>query len=124
MKHLINAILVSIAKYWIFATLFILTAITILSLKPLSELPPVPGSDKTHHFIAYALLMFPTALKKPKHWQIIVLFFIGWSGIIELIQPYVNRYGEWQDLAANIVGLVFGFLAVQIVKRFIDEQYY
>ena len=124
MKHLINAILVSIAKYWIFATLFVLTAITILSLKPLSELPPVPGSDKTHHFIAYALLMFPTALKKPKHWQIIVLFFIGWSGIIELIQPYVNRYGEWQDLAANIVGLVFGFLAVQIVKRFIDEQYY
>ena len=90
--------------------------ITILSLRPLQKLPAVPGSDKTHHFIAYATLMFPTALRKPKHWQIIVLFFIGWSGAIELIQPYVNRYGELQDLAANIIGLVCGFLLVQIVN--------
>lgn len=91
---------------------------------PLPELPPVPGTDKTHHVIAYALLILPTALKKPKNWQIIVLFFIGWSGAIELIQPYVNRYGEWQDLAANIIGLICGFLAVQAIKWFIDKQYY
>ena len=113
-----TALLAFIKRYWISSTLFILMMITILSLRPLQMLPPVPGSDKTHHFIAYATLIFPTALRKPKYWQIIVLLFIGWSGAIELIQPYVNRYGEWQDLAANIIGLVCGYLLVQIVNWF------
>ena len=122
MKHIATALLGLIKKYWRSLSLFCLTVITILSLLPLAELPPVPGTDKTHHFIAYGLLMFPTALRKPKNWQIIVLFFIGWSGIIELIQPYVNRYGEWQDLAANIIGLICGFLAVQIIKWLIPIE--
>ncbi len=122
MKHIAIALLALIKKYWRSLSLFCLTIITILSLLPLPELPPVPGTDKTHHFIAYALLMFPTALRKPKNWQIIVLFFIGWSGIIELIQPYVNRYAEWQDLAANIIGLTCGFLAVQVIKRLIPIE--
>ncbi len=109
-------LLTLIRKYWISITLFILTVITVLSLWPLEELPPVPGSDKTHHFIAYAMLMLPTALRKPNYWPAIGLFFIGWSGAIELLQPYVNRYGEFQDLAANITGLVCGLLAVQLIK--------
>ena len=109
-------LLTLIRKYWIFITLFILTVITVLSLLPLEELPSVPGSDKTHHFIAYAMLMFPTALRKPNYLPAIGLFFIGWSGAIELLQPYVNRYGEFQDLAANITGLVCGLLAVQLIK--------
>ena len=113
-----TALLAFIKRYWISSTLFILMMITILSLRPLQILPPVPGSDKTHHFIAYATLIFPTALRKPKYWQIIVLLFIAWSGAIELIQPYVNRYGELQDLAANIIGLVCGYLLVQIVNWF------
>jgi VanZ family protein len=122
LKRLTIALLTLIKQHWIFATLFVLTAITILSLNPLPELPPLPGSDKTHHFIAYATLIFPTALKRPKYWQIIVLFFIVWSGAIELIQPYVNRYGELQDLAANIIGLAFGFLAVQVIKWLIPDS--
>ncbi len=110
------ALLVLIRKYWIFTTLFTLTVITVLSLRPLASLPPVPGTDKAHHFIAYAALMFPTALRKPKYWQIITLSFIGWSGAIELIQPYVNRYGEFEDLAANVAGLGCGFLVVKIIE--------
>ena len=109
-------LLTFIRKYWRAITLFILTVITVLSLWPLEELPPVPGSDKTHHLIAYAMLMFPTTLRKPNYWPAIGLFFIGWSGAIELLQPYVNRYGEFQDLAANITGLVCGFAAAQLIK--------
>ena len=116
MKYLAIALLTSIKKHWIFVTAFILTAITILSLTPLKQLPPAPGTDKTHHFVAYAVLMFPTALRKPKHWLAIALFFICWSGAIELIQPYVNRYGEIEDLVANIIGLVCGAIAVRVIK--------
>jgi hypothetical protein len=109
-------LLILIRKYWISITLLLLTVITVLSLHPLDKLPPAPGSDKTHHFIAYALLMFPTAIRKPDYLLAIGLFFIGWSGAIELLQPFVNRYGEFEDLAANITGLVCGLLAVKLIK--------
>jgi hypothetical protein len=102
---------------WMTITLFILTVITLLSLWPADQLPRVPGTDKTHHFIAYAGLMFPVALRQPKYWLFIGLFFIGWSGAIELIQPYVNRYGEWLDMAANTSGVVFGALLALLINR-------
>lgn len=111
-----NKLLTSIQKYWISSTLFILTLITILSLRPLETLPPVPGNDKTHHFIAYGVLMLPTALRKPKYWLLIALLFIVCSGVIEMIQPYVNRYGELEDLIANIAGLICGLILAEILR--------
>ena len=111
-------ILALIRKYWIFITLFTLTIITALSLYPLAKLPPVPGADKTHHLIAYATLMFPTALRKPKQGMLITLLFVGYSGVIEIIQPYVNRYGELPDFVANVAGLGCGFLLAQSTNWF------
>jgi VanZ family protein len=60
--------------------------------------------------------MLPTALKKPKYWLAITLVFIIWSGAIELLQPYVNRYCDFEDLLANIGGLVCGFIIAEILK--------
>ena len=103
---------------WIIFTLFILLVITILSLWPLEELPSIPGTDKTHHLIAYAILMLPTALRKPDRWILLGLFFIAYSGAIELLQPYVNRYGEWLDMLANTAGVVCGLIIAEIVNFF------
>ena len=117
------SLLAIIRNYWITVSLFTLIIITILSLYPLESLPSVPGSDKTHHFIAYGALMFPTALRKPKYWQFIGLFFICWSGAIELLQPFVNRYGEWLDMAANTTGILCGLLLAHFVSRiFLDNS--
>ncbi|XOF33447.1 MAG: VanZ family protein [Candidatus Electrothrix sp. YB6] len=113
MQRLLNLI----RTYWSACTLFTLTAITVLSLSPLEELPPVPGGDKTHHLIAYALLAFPAALRRPQHWQIFCLLFIAYGGAIELIQPYVNRYGEWLDFAANSTGILCGLLLAELLIR-------
>lgn len=93
-----------------------MTTIAVLSLWPLPDLPAVPGTDKTHHLIAYAVLMLPTALRKPKYWLLISLLFILSSGVIELIQPYVNRYREFNDLIANVIGLACGLLLAQILN--------
>ncbi len=96
-------------RFWLAFTLLILGAITVLSLSPLPELPvQPPGSDKTHHFIAYAALALPVALARPRGWGWWLAGFLGWSGAIELIQPQVNRYGEWADLMANSAGLAMG----------------
>jgi len=105
-----NTLINLLNKYWLIITVFLLTAIATLSLWPAEHLPQVPGSDKTHHFISYGALMLPVALRKPKHWLWIALGFAAFSGAIELIQPYVNRYGEWLDMAANVAGLACGIM--------------
>ena len=107
-----------IKHYWLPITLLIMAAIATLSLWPVESLPKVAGGDKAHHFISYAALVFAVALKKPKHWLWIILGLACFSGAIELIQPYVNRYGEWLDLLANIIGLVCGILLAKTVGFF------
>ncbi|MDC0362105.1 VanZ family protein [Halioglobus sp.] len=102
------SVLQLIDKHWRIVTLCLLLTITALSLWPLKSLPSAPGSDKTHHLIAYAAVVLPVALRKPNRWQWLIVFFIGYSGLIELIQPYVNRYGEWLDMLANTAGVLCG----------------
>jgi hypothetical protein len=109
-------IITLIKKYWFIITVFLLTAIATLSLWPAEHLPQVPGSDKTHHFISYGMLMLPLALQKPKHWLWIALGFASFSGAIEIIQPYVNRYGDWLDMAANVAGLSCGLLFATVIE--------
>ena len=106
----------TVKTYWIALTVAVLAVITVLSLFPLPELPDMPGNDKTGHFLAYATLMLPVALRKPKHWLLIGLCFVAYSGAIELIQPFVNRYGEWLDLLANSTGILLG----AVIGRLID----
>lgn len=113
MMRLLNLI----KTYWLACTVLTLAAVTLLSLLPLPALPPVPGKDKTLHLIAYAALMFPAGLRRPKHIPAIFLVFVLYSGMIELIQPYVNRYGEWLDLAANTLGLACGLLLAEVLCR-------
>jgi hypothetical protein len=118
MKHITNLL----AQYWLIITAFLLTVIATLSLWPVINLPQVPGSDKTHHFIAYGILMLPVALRKPKHWLWITLGFAAFSGLIELIQPYVNRYGEWLDMAANVTCLACGIAVARIIELVLPKD--
>ena len=108
-----------INRYWIQLSLVMLLAITALSLHPLDNLPEAPGSDKTHHLIAYAALAYPASLRKPKRWQAIITIFALYSGLIELIQPHVNRYGEWMDFLANISGLIIGIALAYLIDKLI-----
>jgi VanZ family protein len=93
-----------------------LLLIGILSLSPLEQLPPAPGSDKIHHLIAYASLSLPVALRKPKFFWLIIVGYLLFSGLIELIQPYVNRYGEWLDMLANSLGILCGVALAQLLS--------
>jgi VanZ family protein len=110
-----------VADYWFVLSLIILAVITTLSLSPLPELPEVPGNDKLHHLIAYASLAIPIALSgspRKGHPQLIVilLFYILWGGGLEVLQPYLNRYGEWADFFVNTVGVAIGTLIGWMVR--------
>ena len=109
-------VLPTIEKHWALLTVCLLLIITRLSLSPLDSLPSAPGSDKIHHLIAYAALVFPVALRQPNRWLWLVVFFIGYSGLIELIQPYVNRYGEWLDMLANTAGVLCGVALAAVIN--------
>ena len=106
-----------IKRYWFSLSVLALLVTTALSLSPLDGLPEAPGSDKTHHLIAYAAVAYPTALRKPKRWLAIILCFAFYSGLIEIIQPWVHRYGEWMDVQANIVGLILGVMLAKLTNR-------
>ncbi len=111
-----------IRSHWLPLSALLLTTITALSLWPVSSLPDVPGNDKLHHYIAYTALMLPVALRRPANRLWIALLFLAWSGAIELIQPYVNRYGEWLDLGANAIGLASGLLLAALIRHWLPDE--
>lgn len=111
-------LLTFIRKNWLLLTIVMILVITGLSLWPLKEMPKVPGNDKIDHFIAYLFLMLPTALRKPNKWLLLGLSFILYSGVIELIQPYINRHGEWLDMLANASGVVSGIIIARFLNLF------
>lgn len=100
-----------------FVSLAIALAIGYLSLSPLKDLPPVPGGDKLHHFVAYACLTFPMMFADARNWPRIMVPAIIYGGVIEIIQPYVNRYGEWLDFAANSAGCFIGAALALVASR-------
>jgi len=80
----------------------------------------MPGSDKAHHLLAYAALIFPVALRRPRLWLWFGTGFMLWGGVVELLQPYVNRHAEWLDFMADTLGLLLGFVAASMVRRVTD----
>ncbi len=114
--------LLFIQRHWLINTMIVFIAITILSLWPFEDLPSAPGSDKLHHIISYAALAFPVALRKPRLWLFMILFFLIYSGLIELVQLLVNRYGEWLDMVANITGLACGILLAEMAQQWVKRN--
>lgn len=79
-----------------------------LSLIPLPAPPPVPGTDKLHHLIAYAALTLPCAVLWPRALIWVLPCIILQGGLIEIVQPWVNRMGEWADFVADLKGVAIG----------------
>lgn len=101
------------------------SAITFATLTPLDELPiQAPGSDKLHHIIGFAGWTFMVAASKRKHIFYFCLFIFLWGGAIELIQPYVNRHGEWKDFAANTLGIFLAYYSIALIKRMFYRSHF
>ena len=114
--NLLKAINQNILRLWRPTTILILSIILFLSLYPLPMLPMMSaGDDKLYHFIAYLSLVLPIGYAQPKYTFLYLFTLILISGTIEVIQPYVNRYGEWLDFLANTLWIFVGFLVGKIV---------
>ncbi|MFG6611624.1 VanZ family protein [Sulfitobacter sp. 1A12057] len=80
----------------------------------------VPGTDKVHHVLAFAILTVPCAALHPKRLFRVVFAAAFYWGVIEVIQPYIGRQGETADVLADLLGVgigaVFGLLLHIIFK--------
>ena len=88
------------------------------TLTPLPKSLDVPGSDKWHHFVAFAFLVYPLTVANKKCWIPIILFGLFFGALIELVQPYLNRFGDIQDFQADAIGVLIGFALGVIVYSF------
>jgi len=93
----------------------------VIAYLTLSPSPPQVGaegllSDKAYHVIAFAALVFPSALLYARSLIWVVPAALLFGGVIELIQPYVGREAEVADFVADAVGLGFGLVSGLILR--------
>ena len=89
-----------------------------LTLTPLvAPLPDVPQSDKLLHLLAFAALVLPLAISDPRNWVWALALAVAYGGVIELIQPHVNRQAEWGDFLANSLGAALGVAMGRALHR-------
>ena len=80
------------------------------TLTPLPKMVDVSGTDKLHHFLAFAALTYPLTVASQRFWLPIIIFGLSFGASIEIIQPYLNRFGDIGDFTADSVGVIIGFL--------------
>ncbi|WP_172297880.1 hypothetical protein [Pseudoruegeria sp. HB172150] len=102
----------------VWATLLLLGVIFVLTMIPLPQLPPAAGGDKLHHFIAFAAVAFPCALLYPHALVWTVPVIVAEAGLIEIIQPLVNRHRELNDFIADVIGIGIG-IALGLTLRWV-----
>lgn len=103
---------------FLFSTTVLVVIIAILTLAPLSVPSTVPGIDKVYHLIGFAALLVPCAFLYRRALYYILPGAILFGGMIELLQPYVNRSGEWADFYADTAGVMLG-AAIGLILRYI-----
>ncbi|MCB5160629.1 hypothetical protein [Marinomonas algarum] len=91
---------------------FIVGAIIIgwSTLTPAEFLPAAPGGDKLHHVVGFGGWALMCALGPLRRFMGLSALIVLLGGVIEIIQPYVNRYGEWLDFYADAAGVLLVIL--------------
>jgi VanZ family protein len=102
-------------------------SLTGLALSPAPYLPPLDifnWWDKAQHAIGFgsltvsALLAYPQAPK----WKVAVLLCVH-GCLIEILQYFSGyRFGDWQDAAADGVGVALGLVIGVLMQNFFAKR--
>ena len=99
------------------ATLLVSLAICVGTLTSFLHSNHFLGDDKLHHVVAFFCFVLPMILVSPKYWRVMITYSLIFGGLIELIQPYVNKVGDPMDLLANTIGTGLGIVIGSILFR-------
>ena len=98
----------------------LMIAIAVLSLLPPADLPPVEGSDKLKHFLAYGSLGGAMAIAAgPGKALRTFLITIGYGALMEVAQALAPTGREFSilDEVANALGAGLGTAAALLLRR-------
>lgn len=101
-------------------TLALALVVAVATLTPSDHMPAAPGSDKLHHFLAFGAVAFPMAFARPAAFLWIVMAVSAYGGIIELIQPFMGRYGDVRDAVMNALGALTGGASGALLRMFMS----
>lgn len=105
---------------WAAITVALAAAIAYLTLVPRPPSPvQFPHVDKLYHALAFAALVFPTTILRPRWWGRMAVLAIGYGALIELVQPLFGRDAEWLDLVFDGLGVAVGTLAGVLLLRLV-----
>jgi VanZ family protein len=104
-------------KSAVFLTVVFTLAICAGTLTALPEKIDVPGTDKWQHLVAFAALVYPIMVASRRYWIPVTVFASCLAAFIEIIQPYVNRFGDIKDFQADMLGVFLGLLIGILVRR-------
>lgn len=97
-------------------------ALTGLALSPAPYLPPMEifnWWDKAQHAIGYGTLMVTALIAYPNTSKLRLAALFGLHGcLIEVLQYFSGyRFGDWQDAAADGVGVLMGLVITALMKK-------
>jgi len=102
-------------------------AVNSLALSPAPYLPPEIFNwwDKAQHAIAFGVLAVLAVLAYPEASRLrIAVLLIGQGVLIELLQYYGGyRFGDWQDAAADGVGVLVGLAMVRVMDFWLLKKH-
>ncbi len=107
-NHLLNDAAARRGWCWLLAALLLATSWLAVASGP----APVPGGDKLHHVLGFAVLALVASLAGAPGWR-----HAGWAaaglllygGLIEAVQSQLPwRSAEWADWLADALGTVLG----------------
>ena len=107
-------------KLYILSFAVVLTGIGVLSLMPPSSGIELGEHDKWNHFIAYLVLSLNWCMieNKSKIFFLGLLFCALYGLTLEYLQGFVSgRLPSWLDAAANMGGVVTGYVGWVIVLK-------
>jgi len=116
-------------------TLLCLALIVYLSLVidiPETPLDNVALIDKWTHFVMYGgscavmwweYLRCHQRMNWPKMWLYAIIGMMVLGGVIEILQPYVGRSGEWLDFVADAVGVLLGAGIGMMMKKIMWKEH-
>ena len=79
------------------------------TLMTLPQAVDILETDKWYYFVAFAALTYPLTVANRRCWFLIIEFGLSFGALIEINQPYVNRFGDVADFTADAVGVLIGF---------------
>ena len=106
---------------WFWRLAFVISAIAVGygSLVPGDTLPPIASNDKLLHLLGHGGIAFCAAMAFPTRWRVLLVLLPLYGAGLEVLQRWVpNRSFDWQDMVANVGGVLLAFALVWVWLRY------